>query len=71
MFSTVAPTVAAARTSRTGVSSQRPRPERARRICMNIQTASASVTGGHTQFSVVMVAFCGEQTKSPSPETPR
>ena len=35
----------------TGVSSQRPRPGSERRIWTNIHTASASITGGHTQFS--------------------
>ena len=62
--------VVAARTTRTGVSSQRPFPCRWRRICTNIQTASASIAGGHTQLRSVKVAFCGEPTISPTPETP-
>ena len=62
--------VVAARTTRTGVSSQRPFPCRWRRICTNIQTASASIAGGHTQLKSVKVALSGEPTISATPETP-
>src|SRR5688572_4957263 len=66
-FSTVAPTDAAARKTTTGVSNQRPRPVRARRIETYIHAARASIAGGHTQLRVERVASCGEKTRRPAP----
>src|SRR3954447_5875175 len=66
-FCRVAPMDAATRTTRTGVSSQRPRPVGARRIETCIQPARASIAGGHTQFRVETVASCGQQAKRPTP----
>jgi hypothetical protein len=51
----------------TGVSSQRPRPVRARRIETYIQPARASITGGHTQLRVERVASCGEKSTRAAP----
>jgi hypothetical protein len=54
----------------TGVSSQRPRRLRDRRVWANIHTASANATGGHTQLSDVMAASSGVKDSSARPVTP-
>ncbi len=51
------------------MTSQRPRPVNERRICTDIQTASASIAGGQTQLSADMAESAGEKTRRPVPTT--
>ena len=55
----------------TGTTSQRPRPWRFRRTCMNIQTARTASAGGQIQLSRSIAAGPGWNTIRPSPMMPR
>ena len=54
----------------TGVSIQRPTPPTDRRIRRNIQPASGSTIGGHTQLNQVIVSYPGVYSRSAMPQTP-
>ena len=54
----------------TGVSSQRPTPRRTVASGRNIQPASASTIGGHTQLNQVITSYPGVNTRSARPLTP-
>ncbi len=70
MLSQVAPTEATTSTATMAVSTQRAFPGTERRIWANTHTASATITGGHTQFNVVRVAFEGASTIRAVPAAP-
>ena len=66
----MAPIEARTSTAITGVSTQRAFPVTERRIWTNIHTVSATISGGHTQFSAVMVWLPGLKTTRAAPVAP-
>jgi hypothetical protein len=62
MFSYVAPIEASASTAITGVITQRALPVTERRTWRNIQVVSASISGGHPQFTALAAVDPGVQT---------
>ncbi len=66
----MAPIEARASTASTGVSTQRALPVTDRRIWTNIHAVSATINGGHTQFSAVNVWLPGLRNTRAVPVAP-